>query len=354
MTVSKAATTRRKLVVVLVALAILALTASVIAVLNFQRADETPQASAIPSLAPADSDTFVVAPYSQKWWATVAAFDDPNKQLLGLDPAASGLNITHIGYSRSTDHAKRDLQFTGALRLFYLESPTAVEAGKVADWLKTSALSEGRRVYIRGTIVVVGGSWLDSYTPPAKTMSSVGQYTARPAGTEATMWMNPSEEASSLTGRPSARFNAFLSDTTGFTTATTWIGTSTDGATWSGDFTSGGADPKRVNLEKANKALRTAEKTLATVVGPTSTAKIIDPGMSEILDVASFEAGTQTLGKSVDRLDAPAVKDPVVSVVNDVTGWDAAISGISGPRENQGTRILSANEKAMTISYTGS
>ena len=80
--------------------------------------------------------------------------------------------------------------------------------------------------------------------------------------------------------------------------------------------------------------------------------QIILPGLSEILSSTSFEHGESSVGADIPATDHPSVSTPLVTVVNDVTDWEASIREVRGVRENIGTRFISANENDMTVSFT--
>jgi hypothetical protein len=131
---------------------------------------ETPHITSIASIAPANSDTFVIAPYSKEWWAKVARMTSVETRLAELDPDAAGVSIDNLGYSRSPDTIKRDVPMTGPLRLFYAESSSPEAAAKVAKWLREAVGFEGRRVHQSGNIVIVGPSWVAEYATPTESL----------------------------------------------------------------------------------------------------------------------------------------------------------------------------------------
>ncbi|WP_345054215.1 hypothetical protein [Arthrobacter methylotrophus] len=98
-------------------------------------AEGTPQATGIPAYAPANSDTLVVAPYTENWWAKITAMA-PREFMLDQITPDHDLKIAHIGYSRSQDTVERPVP--GPLRVFFIEAADAAEAGRIATWLKSA------------------------------------------------------------------------------------------------------------------------------------------------------------------------------------------------------------------------
>ncbi|MCC3292580.1 hypothetical protein [Arthrobacter sp. zg-Y1110] len=312
-------------------------------------------ASSIPALVPADADTVVIAPFSEKWWDKVAPMDEPNKKLPELKPAAADLAIENIGYSRSQDTEDHGTPFALPLRLFYVESPTQEDAEKVADWLEHQAASENRTVTVEGDVVVVGSS-INSFKPPAESILTLDTYDPDQPADAATMWMNTGREAVSLTGdgdsREARAYADVLANGFGFETGTKWMGTSTDGESWAGEFAAGGVNPESIDFKKAVESLAATEEVLAEVDGPTGKAEVIKPGVGAILDSASFVAGTKHMGTPLETAGTASVKDPLITVTNDVTSWDASISGIQMANENLAERNISANADEMVLSYS--
>lgn len=312
-------------------------------------------ASAIPALVPADADTLVIAPFTENWWDKVAPMDEPNKRMPELEPAAAGLPIERIGYSRSVDTEDHGLPFSLPLRLFYLESATAEDAAKVADWIEHEPSADNRQVHVQDTVVIVGSSTLGGYEKPAESVLSVESYDPEQPDGEGTMWMNTGREAVSLTGdgnnEKATAYAGLLKSGFGFETGTKWMGSSSDGGSWAGEFTTGGVDPEAINFEEAVKALSATEEVLAEVEGPTGTVEVIRPGVSGILDGASFVSGTKHMGELADAKGVSSVDEPLITVINDVTGWNAAVGGIQQANEDIATRHVSANADEMVISY---
>lgn len=313
------------------------------------------EASSIPELVPADADTLVIAPFSAMWWDKVAPMDEPNKMLPELKPAEADLAIEYIGYSRSLDTEDHGTPFTLPLRLFYVETPSEQDAEKVADWLGTQTAAENRTLAIEGDIVVVGSS-TTTYKAPAESVMSLEAYDPPRSTGEAAMWMNTGREAVSLTGDGNngnaAAYASLLSSGFGFETGTKWSGTSTDGKAWAGKFAEGGVNPEAINFEKAVQSLAATEEVLAAVDGPTGTAEVIKPGVSAILESASFIAGGKHMGALNDPAGSTDLKDPLVTVTSDVTAWNAAISGVHMANENLAERTLTATADEMVISYS--
>lgn len=324
-------------------------------VLTGSRADDAP-ASAIPDRVPAGADTLVVAPFSAHWWEKVTPMDEPSKRLDELEPAEADLSIENIGYSRSQAPQDSALPFSLPLRLFYLESPTNEAAEAVAEWLRYEHAAENRSVFVDGTVVVVGSAGMAGYEQPQEPVSALDSYDQDVRDGEASMWMNTGREAASLTGDPdgaeAAAFMGLLENGFGFTAGTKWMGTSADGSAWAGRFAEGGVDPEKISFEQAVASLTATEEVLAAVDGPTGKAEVVSPGVGAVLDSASFVAGTKHMGELIDVKGAASVTEPLITVTNDVTGWNAAVTGILTSQEKIADRHVSANAKEMVVSFT--
>ncbi|MCC3299264.1 hypothetical protein [Arthrobacter caoxuetaonis] len=312
-------------------------------------------ASSIPALVPADADTLVIAPFSGSWWEKVAPMDEPNKMLPELDPASAGLDIENIGYSRSVDPEDHGVPFALPLRLFYIESPTGEGAEEVAEWLKDQPAADNRSVAVEGDVVVIGSS-TTTYKAPEESVLELEAYDPERREGEATMWMNTGREAVSLTGDgnndKALAFTEVLSSGFGFEEGTKWLGTSTDGESWSGAFTAGGVNPDAIDFKKAVTVLASTEEVLASVEGPTGTAEVVKPGLGAILETASFIAGTKHMGAFLDEQGSAGLDDPFITVTSDVTAWNAAISGVHMANENLSERTLAANAEEMVVTYS--
>lgn len=332
------------------------------------RNESTPINSAIDTLAPADADTFVVAPATRTWWTKVAAMGPFSTKLAGLDPSAAGASIIRIGYSRSPDHVQREIPKTGPLRFIYLESPTTDDAGKVANWLKQADGFDNRRIYQDGQVVIVAPGWVSTYQPPAQGMRTLAAYKPASRPTEATMWMNMDQQIPTIAvgDKNSAALTSMLHHGYGFKDGTTWIGTSGDGDTWKGSFTTGGVDPSRIDFHQASSDLHATEKVLggstSAPTPPTNPARtgtsasyqLIDPGAAAILTRSSFRVRGQseTLGSVANASPPAALGDSVITALVDVTAWDAAFSGTYSGQENVLTEAASTSSTDMAITFT--
>jgi hypothetical protein len=318
---------------------------------------ETPHVTSIASIAPADSDTFVIAPDSKEWWAKVTLMTSPEMLLAELDPEAAGVSIDNIGYSRSPDRIKRDVPMTGPLRLFYAESSSPEAALKVAKWLKEAAGFEGRRVHLSGNIVIVGPSWVADYAPPTESLAKVPGYAMEITSGTAAMWRNVDQEVPALVGdmkSPRAEVMAtVLSKGYGFTSGTTWVGTSKGDDSWSGAFKSGGVNPAQLDFKATQSSVMGTQKVLDSVQNRESKWEFLDSGMTELLTDASFVAPSQPqrLGGPMPE-NIPRVKDAVITAVTDPTGVNSAATGISGSLENVATQAVSANKHEMIVSIS--
>lgn len=317
----------------------------------------SPQATSIPALAPADSDTFILAPYSASWWTKVASMAPPETAIASLDPSASGIEIDHVGYSRSADHEERGIPVTGPYRLFFVEASSAADAEQLADWFRNAEGFEGRRVFVEGNTVVITRSWVTEYKAPEQSMAGVAGFTGTTSATEGSMYRNPDREVESLAGGPATKNGKALSTVMrngfGFTESTTWVGTSKDGSVWEGDFLSGGVDPGQISFGKAQAALDSTSEKIAEVQGENVKYSGYSGGVGDILSTSTFRTPDNgVLGRAaMAPSSATSVKDEAVSVVSDVTGWDAAASGKYSSRENVATQTVSASPKSMVVSF---
>lgn len=313
-------------------------------------------ATSIPALAPADADTFVLAPYSPSWWTKVSSMTSPDTGIAGLDPAQSGAAIKAVGYSRSLDHEEREVPMTGPQRLFYIEASSAEDAKKLADWLKHSEGFETRRVFVEGNVVVVAPSWVDEFKAPEQSMNGVAGYADTVSTGEASMYRNPDLEVQTLTGGGDSdeaeALTTVMRKGFGFTKGTTWVGTSSDGSSWAGDFRSGGVDQGQISFDEIKPALDTTSVKIAEYTVENIKYEGYSGGLANILMSSTFrQPGNKVLGPDVAVQGIPKVRDEAVSVVSDVTGWTAAASGIYSARENVTTQAMSASEQSMIMSF---
>lgn len=315
-------------------------------------------ATSIPAHAPADSDTFVVAPYSDAWWKSVAAMAPAETGVSGLDLAASGVSINALGYSRGTDHEEREVPMTGPLRTLYIEAADPDAAQKLAAWFRSASGFEGRQVFVHDSTVLITQSWVKEYRLPEKAMDSVARDMGTISSGRGSMYRSPDLEVQTLTGGEDTNqgkaMTAVMRSGFGFTKETTWLGTSSDGTAWKGDFRTGGVDPKQINFDQTRDALDATAVKVAEVVDDNVKYEGFSSRMGEILMTSKFRsAGGGTLGLGGGSAQVPpAVNGEVVSVVSDVTGWSSAASGIYSSRENIDTQSVSASEDSMVILLT--
>lgn len=316
---------------------------------------DSPRTTAIPALAPADSDTFVIAPYSKQWWAKVASMASPETGLTALDPDAAGLKIENIGYSRSPDHVKREVDHTGPFRVFYIEAPTDEEAKRVAKWLREADGYEGRRIFLQGRIVVVLPSWGDTYEAPKDNITAVPGFNAQVTSGTAAMWRNVDKTVDSLVPDPKSSRGAavatVLTKGYGFKQGSTWVGTSKTGDDWSGSFHSGGVDPASIDFKETMNTLASSEKVLAKYEYQTTKYEFIDKGVGDLLSNASFVAPGQP-GRMGDGQASAAspIDNPAVTARIDVSRFNAAASGIDSGSENVSDETVTANGHDMVVS----
>lgn len=310
----------------------------------------------VPALAPADADTVVVAPYSPEWWKKVASMAPSPTGLLGVDLAASGTPVLRLGYSRSPDSTVYEVPNTGPLRLVYLETGSAEDAGTLAVWLKEQPRFDNRRVHVMDRTVVVGQSWNTDYTVPEKPVSAVAGYESGDGVSQGSMWMNIDQEVASLAVAkdPKTRevYAAVMTSALGFKPGTTWVGVSDTGASWTGDFRSGGIDRDQIDFQEARGVLTGAEKVLLEAKDGMTTTRFVDPGAAGLMNGASVASGTSKMGGANYKASVAEVADQAVLLVHDVTLWNSALSGNYSGAEAIGQRTLSASEKSMTIGLT--
>lgn len=311
-------------------------------------------APTLPALAAADSDTVVLTPYSAGWWTKVAAMAPAQTNLLRLDPGKAGAPVLRLGYTRGPDHAKYDVPNTGALRLVYLETANPEDARTVADWLKNQPGFDNRRVNVQDRTVIVGQSWNTAFAVPGKTMQTVAAYQPGNATARGAMWMNIDQEVVSLAGGADTKtgkvYTTVLSRAVGFKPGTTWTGFSDNGDSWTGDFRSGGIDKDQISFEDTQAAVSATEKVLFESNSGNTTTKLIDPGAGSIMTGTSISADGATMGPPAGSF--PKADQQIVSVVNDVTSWNAAATGTYSGQESIGQRALSASATSMVVSFT--
>lgn len=323
----------------------------------------TPQSSGIPSYAPANSDTLVLAPYSSSWWSKVTAMAPRELMLHGLVPDP-GLKIEHIGYSRSQDTVERPVP--GALRVFYIEGSDDAEAQRIMDWLSTAPGFEHRVVHRDGKVLTITVPWVTDYTAPAQNMASVAGYKAELTDKQATMYFNPKLEVASLAGPAGGEkakvLTTYMEKGLGFSDDTAWTGTSKDGDSWSGAFVSGGVDPARLNFSEASNALTAQQKIVASykdkpvAANPTTRSgyDILDPGLSVLLGSSTVSAPSQKgqLGANALPSDLPKVDGAEVTALQNLNVLDNAASGVQGVSERTLSRSISASRDKMVMSFT--
>ncbi|WP_230854555.1 hypothetical protein [Arthrobacter terrae] len=350
------------------AAAMIAGTAAVVAVaggvtlFGIQNHSSAPiQATEIPMYAPADSDTFVIAPFSANWWAKVSAMAPQELMLQGLTPP-DGLKIEQVGYSRSQDTTPRAISGTGPLRVFYIEATTETEMGKVREWLSGASGYDHRILHQEGKVLVITEAWVPDYPVPAKSMMSVASFNPAVTDQQAAMWYSPQLEVASLAGpgdsEKATALSTYLQKGFGFTPGTAWSGTSRDGDMWSGKFATGGVDPAQIDFTQATSAMMSQRKVLASAKDANgknsqSSYQVVDPGVSAALSAASVSVAGQSspLGARPPSNAVPAVRDAKVTAAVDVTAWDRAVSGNLAVSESVLTRSLSANTTDMNISF---
>jgi hypothetical protein len=321
--------------------------------------DGTPQATGIPAYAPANSDTLVVAPYTENWWAKITAMAPRDFMLDQITPDHE-LRIAHIGYSRSQDTVERPVP--GPLRVFFIEATDAGEAGRIATWLKSAPGYDHRAIHVSGNVIAITAPWIKDYNPPSQSMASEPQFKTALTDKKASMWFSPVREAASLTGtgnpEKTKALETYVEKGMGFSADTAWSGTSSDGQSWSGTFTVGGVDPARVNFTDASAALMSQRKVLATIdakpgQNTKSTYQVSDPGLSAVLATATVSVPSAgSLGANTMPLNVPSVQDAKMTAVQNLTTLTRAATGDPGDSESVISRSMSANGTEMVLSFT--
>jgi hypothetical protein len=331
--------------------------------LGNQASPGTPQSSGIPSYAPANSDTLVLAPYTSSWWSKVTAMAPRELMLNGLTPDP-GLKIEHIGYSRSQDTAERPIP--GPLRVFYIEASDDAEAQRIMDWLGTADGFEHRVVHRDGKVLAITVPWVTDYSVPAQNMASIAGFKAELTEKQASMYFNPKLEVASLAGSAGGEkakvLTTYMEKGLGFSDDTAWSGTSRDGDSWSGNFVSGGVDPARLNFPEVSSTLAAQQKIVASYkdkpVGDQPTTRsgydILDPGLSAILGSSTVSAPSQKsqLGGNTLPADLPKVDGAEVTALQNLNVLDSAATGVHGVSERTLSRSISASRDKMVMSFT--
>lgn len=329
--------------------------------LTSQSGQGTAVATDIATMAPADSGTLVLAPYSGTWWSKVAAMAPRELMLEDLTPPED-LGIEEVGYSSSPDPVKREIDNSGPLRIFYIEARDDDSAKRIADWLKEAPGYDHRIIHLNGRILSITATWVKEYSAPAQSMATVGSFKPQLSDKQASMWFNPAQDVTALTGsadsKSAAALKKYLEKGLGFSADAAWNGASTDGSSWSGTFGSGNVDPARIDFSQASAALMPT-KVLAEVVGPatqnTKTGyRILDPGVGSVLNASVVKAEGQPsqLGSSGIVPPVKAVPDAKVTAMMNLNEWTRAASGDPSIQESVLSRSLSANGSEMNLQLT--
>ncbi|ACL42125.1 hypothetical protein Achl_4174 (plasmid) [Pseudarthrobacter chlorophenolicus A6] len=315
----------------------------------------------IAALAPANSGTLVLAPYSTSWWSKVAAMAPRELMLQDLTPPED-LNIDEVGYSSSPDPEQRDIAGTGPLRVFYIEAKDEDSAQRIAHWLGEASGNDHRNVHRNGRILAVTAVWVKDYPVPSQSMASVPSFKPSLSGKQAAMWFNPGQDVGALAGSPDSdsakALRTYLEKGLGFSADAAWNGSSTDGNSWNGTFGAGNIDPARINFTEASAAL-TPQKVLSEFVGPTNgntrtDYRIIDPGAGSFLasSVVRAEGQDGTLGAGGVPPAVQPVDHAKVTAMIDLNAWNRAATGDLAIQESVLTRAISANGSEMNLQLT--
>lgn len=311
------------------------------------------EASHIPTVVPAQADTVVVAPSSKEWWSNVTNMAPLTFGIHDLDPYSAGLNIDHLGYSRSVDTVKRDVTRTGPVRSVYIESPTEDDAIKVEKWLSSSKGGEGRGVYRSGNIVEVTYNWINSFEAPAQTVASRSDFSMSQDKTKGAMWVNFDNQVDALAGMDSPNkglVQEYFQKTFALKSGTAWSGTSTDGVAWAGEYSAGGIDMALFDPDTIRAKLMGTQKEIGTSTG---TVKALSNNLYSLV----MHSGVKKTGDSknngaveVPVID-PAVKNEKLRAAIQPSQWNAAVLGLSAQDEGVNTIAFSMSDSEMKVVF---
>lgn len=345
------------------AAALAAVVAGGVAVVSSDGDSVKPEASSIDRMIPADADTAVIAPSGDNWWPKISSMAWPAVQVNNVDLAAAGVHVTHVGYSRSADNAERKTEDNtpldlGPLRLVYLEVADEAQAAQLAEFVLESSAGSGAQAHVEGNVVVVSPSWVEAYTAPAEadSLAAKADLGERLSTGKAAMWFDPDAEVGTLARTPDAaeKYEGVVRHAMGFEEGTTWIGTSSDGDSWEGEFQSGGVDVAQIDFEATESDLSETETVISKAVVGDATIQLIDGGMADLLVAGGFTASTEDgpIGNDPATRSFTAVQGELVSSYGDMTEWNSAVEGASsGQREGVTSRYVSANEDEMVLSF---
>lgn len=312
--------------------------------------------SSIPSKAPADSDTLVVAPATGEWWEKVAPLMKPASGLAALDLDGADLEVEYIGYSRSVNHAQAGQPVYQSLRTFYVEAADDDSAQAVAQWLSTGEGAQNRVVEASGDVVLVSSYSEGGYELPQRSMADVVGSEVAPVGS-ALMFKAPDAEGPVVTGSAdsdgSQALAALYTKTLGLEPGTTWLGTSRDGLVWKGGYMTGGASEERLDFKGLHDQLESYAEVAYEEKDETGMVQIFMDSPADIA-MSVFAASPNAQG-SYGGMPQGAFKDPAlardeVSTLNMMPRFAAAAAGESqGEDENLVSLGMSAGAGEMVV-----
>lgn len=336
---------------------VLALGAGVVATSNAVTAAEAAKTH-ISDFVPDTADTVVLAPSSKEWWDKVNKMTTLDLGVNDLDPYAAGLQIKTIGYSRTADTTARTLGMTGAIRSIYLESSTDDEASAVEKWFGETSGFASRSVVRKDNVVRITNSWVTDFAIPEKSVSSRSDYSMNKVDDKGLMWINFDNQINSLTNSKTENkplVEDYFRKSFAVKQGTSWSGSSSDGATWYGKYTTGGIDMKQFDPESADKALQATKREL--VAGSSSEVKVYDNGLYTLIMHSGFRntEKSQNFGP-VTVGDGAKVKNEKVAAVIEPSQWNTAAMGTGAGTEgiSKITYSFSDSEMSVVLSYGSS
>lgn len=312
--------------------------------------------SSIPSKAPSDADTLVVAPASGSWWEKVTPLMKPSTELAALDLDDVDAEVEYIGYSRSVNHSQAGQPVYQALRTFYVEASNEQNAEAVAEWLSTAEGSQNRMVETSGDVVLVSSWSDDGYRVPERSMADVMGADIAPTGS-ALMFKAPDSEGAVVTGNPDSdgaqALAALYTKTLGLEPGTTWMGTSRDGLVWKGGYKTGGASADRLDFKGLHDQLESYSEVAYEQKNETGMLQVFMDSPADIsmsVFAASPYASGSYGGMPQEIFKEPALARDEVSTLNTMPRFAAAAAGeAQGEDEVLVSLGLSAGEKEMVV-----
>lgn len=309
-------------------------------------------ASRLPSVISADSDTVVIAPSSKQWWDRITNMAPLTFKINNLDPSKADLNITKLAYARNVDSKDREVPKTGPVRSVFIESPTADDAAKVQDWINASDGKESRSVLRNDNIVQVTYNWVHEFEVPEKNVSSRSDYSLDVSGSSAGMWINFTNQVDVLAGKDNPQrqiIDDYIKKSFALKPGTVWSGTSEDGVTWKGKYTSGGFDLSLFDPQAVQTELAGTQKLIAGKDNEGVNVK--ENNLYSFLINSGFKkTGTsENYGATPVPENSSPVNDEKLSAVILPSQWNNAAMGLGAKDEGVNTMIFSMADKEMNI-----